>query len=285
MLIGCALLAPAATSRAGPPEIDWARSPILPPDLNATIFSPPPPVAPADRPGRVRLLGFQPGFLSDPIGLDLEDRTSSEPKAPDPEGDWITISHGNDNPYFDYRQRGDPGGPGYYRVNTQVQLFDSKTTAVAVGLQALTPAGLQYDGLPDYLGSTVVTPAVSLFHALEDGTALQGFVGKNVLVNTGPLATSSVQQNLRYGMAVQRPIPDTGIDAFKNFYLAVGALGQYRLDHTDTGRPIPALEVLPAFHWKLADNWWVSGTYILPVGAVNTRNDTGQWRLTCSFQF
>ena len=93
---------------------------------------------------------------------------------------------GNDNPYFDFRRSNDPGGVGYTRVNTQVQLFDTSRTACSVGLQAVTPSGQEFDGLGDKFGTTAVTPGVSLFHMLDDdATALQAYVGKHMaLLNT-----------------------------------------------------------------------------------------------------
>ena len=41
--------------------------------------------------------------------------------------------------------------------------------------------------------------------------------------------------------------------------------------------------MLPGLHWKVADNWWMSGGVILPVGAP--RSEPGLWQFTCSLQF
>jgi hypothetical protein len=288
LLLGCCVLAgPVAPARAQQSSgIDWGRSPILPPDLSpGVLLGPPPPPAPTSRPHRVRLLGFQPGFLSDPLGLDSDDPPLVDPKPPEVNGgDWITFAHGADNPYFDFRQPGDPGGVGFYRVNTQVQLFDSQTTACSLGLQAVAPAGLQYDGLPDKQGATVVSPAFSLFHALEDGTALQGFVGKHLPVAQAG-TTPQLRKDLKYGLAVQRPLVPDAPDALRNLYLSVGALGQYRLaDGPASAGPPVSWEVLPGFSWKLADNWWLSGAVVVPVSST-TRTENARWHFTCSFQF
>jgi hypothetical protein len=263
--------------------VDFDKQPVLPSGLNLGALGTVP-VSPASQPHRIRLFRIQPGFRSDPVGLDDDTNTNTNTppdlKNTEPDSDWITFSMGNDNPYFDFRQPGDPGGLGFYKVNTQVQLFDTTTTAASVGLQAVAPAGLQFHGLPDKDGPTVVTPALSLFHALGDGTALQGYVGKNIAVansNAAPL-----HQSLQYGLAVQRPLD---VEALRNLYLYVGALGQYRLDPRDSSGPPVVWEVLPGLHWKLADNWWVSGGVLLPVGP--TRSDTagGTWQFTCSFRF
>jgi hypothetical protein len=286
MLLGClALTGPVAPVRAQEgPRIDWGRTPILPSDLNpGLLFAAP--AAPA-RPNRVRLLGFEPGFLSDPVGLDQDDPpaiAALRPPEPDNTDNWLTISHGNDNPYFEFRPRGDPGGVGFYRVNTQVQLFDSASTAMSVGVRAVTPAGLQYDGLPDHQGPTVFTPRLSLFHALDEGTAVHTFVGKNWTVVPG--GNAPVRTDITYGMAVQQslaPASSTTTDPLRNFYVSVGALGQYRM--TDTGSTPITWEVLPGFHWKVADNWWLSGTMVVPVSSTY-RDNAGRWQFTCSLRF
>src|SRR5262249_9871036 len=202
---------------------DLKRDPVLPRDLNLDSA----PAAPGDAPGRphrFRLFRIQPGFLSDPVGLDQDDPPSPDGKVPEPDGgpEWISVALGNDNPFFDMRQRGDPGGVGFYRVNTQVQLFDSATTACTLALQAYAPAGPQYDGLPERAGPTVVSPALSLFHALADGTAVQGFVGKHL-----PLANAAagpLQKAVQYGMALQRPLAADTDGVLNHLYLYVGAL-------------------------------------------------------------
>src|SRR6516164_4927189 len=49
------------------------------------------------------------------------------------------------NPFFDFRRSGDPGGVGYYKLYSQWMVFDTPNTGISVGLQALTPAGLEAD--------------------------------------------------------------------------------------------------------------------------------------------
>ena len=207
--------------------IDWGRDsdPAARPDAEAAAAS-----ANAVRANRIRLFGITPGFLSDPVGLSDPD----EPAANDPTDagpDWLTVTMGPDNPFFDLRRPGDPGGVGYYRVHTQVQLFDSPNTGCAVAFQAVKPAGRDNDGLED--GPTVVSPTVSLFHSLDDGTAIQGFVGKNVNLNSN--WTGQLDQSVQYGMAVQRPILP-GPDGFGNLFVFVEALGRTT---TTPGGPAP----------------------------------------------
>jgi hypothetical protein len=238
---------------------------------------------------RIRLFRIQPGFLSDPPGLDSDDKLPNDDRLPDPEPDsgpdWVTIAAGNDNPYFDFRRRKDPGGLGYTRINTQVQLFDTTRTAFAVGLQAVTPAGLQCDGLADKMGTTVVTPAVSLFHTLDDDatTAVQAFVGKHVpLMNSG---IQTINRDLQCGVAVQRALTSESNDPFRNVYLSVGAVGQVRMSDSSTLRQPMTWEMLPGLHYRVADNWWISGAVVLPVNGNTTTTQGQQWQVTCSVQF
>jgi hypothetical protein len=266
---------------------DWNSKPVLAPDLNLEPLGV---NSSSDyRPHRIRLFRVQPAFLTDPLGLERDDPLNLETKAGvvNDGADFVNVAVGNDNPYFDFRRRGDPGGLGYYRVHSQVQLFDSPSTALTIGLQAITPAGIEFDGLPNNQGARVVSPAFSLFQALNDeGTALQAFCGKHVMVGSAN-APVNVQQNVQYGFALQHPLASEGaLDIVKSFYLSVGALGQYRPDRDRdvTGGPPLAWDVLPGFHWQLADNWWVTGGVLVPLTAAS-RSDPGRWQVTCSFQF
>ncbi len=262
------LLAPAARADE---VINWNPNAILPLDQEADAANTP-------RPNRIRLFRISPGFLSDPVGLtDADDPTATDPTDGGP--DWMTVTMGPDNPFFDLRLPGDPGGVGYYKVNTQVQLFDSPTTGCAVTLQAVKPAGRDNDGLDD--GPTVVSPSVALFHALDDGTAIQGFVGKHVNLNTN--WTNQLDQAVQYGMAVQRPILPAGPDGSGNVFVFVEALGRYRYDGSTSATTPNAVEVLPGVHWQMTQNWWMSGGVVLPVNTAPT--GVNQWQFTCSFHF
>ena len=226
---------------------------------------------------RIQLFGITPGFLSDPVGL--ADPSDSPAAAADQGPDWLQVTAGTDNPFFDLRNPGDPGGVGFYKLHTQVQLVDSPNTGCAVTVQAVTPAGREADGVED--GPTVVSPAVSLFHALDDGTAIQGFVGKNVNLNSR--WSGQLNQSVRYGMAVQRPLLPAGPNGDANFYVFCEALGRYHYEAAANPGPLSNLDVLPGVHYRLAPNWWMSGGYIVPV--TTARPDTNHWQITCSFQF
>jgi hypothetical protein len=262
---------------------------------------------------RLRLFRIAPGFLADPVGM--QDDDIGLPGVPsmganpnlmavesDDGPDWLQIGMGADNPFFELRRPGDPGGVGYYRVNTQVALLDSPTTACTVGVQAWTPAGAQFAGLPT--GPTVLRPAFSVFHAVNERLALQGFVSDNVplaladdssndrlafasftsrtrLLGNGD-GFGSLQRHLQYGVALQRPLLAEGPDGWRNLFFTVGALGQLNAQR-DSLRLVPNYDVLPGLQWHLNENWWVSSAVLLPLGP--TRAAPGQWQLTCSLQF
>jgi hypothetical protein len=277
---------PVPLSGVPSPTPDLQRDPLLPPDVTYGLGG----SAGSPRNNRIRLFRIEPGFLTDPIGVIDDDPPPSGPGIPnskDSDADWINITLGNDNPYFDFRQRGDPGGLGFYRINTQVQLFDTNRTACSIGFKAFAPAGLESNGLPDNQGNKVIAPALSLYHALDEGTAVQGYVSKNVLVQQG--GPAPLQQNLHYGMALQRSLSTMGPETLRNIYLSVGALGQYRFDNTTTNiaatRPPLSWDVLPGLHWKVADNCWVSGGVLLPVGPNRAEFGNGNWQFTCQLQF
>jgi hypothetical protein len=243
-------------------------------DVTATQDSTAPPHV---RANRIQLFRIVPGFLSDPVGLDSDDPKDA---TPDDGLNWLQVSVGNYNPYFDIRRPGDPGGVGYYKLHSQVQIFDTGTTSLAVALQAVTPAGLDQDGIQD--GPTVVSPALCVFHTLDDGTGLQGFIGKNM--NLNPTGFSGpIHRNVQYGVAVQRPVLDTGPDNIGSFYVFVEALGRYR--YAATNGPPAVWEMIPGIHWRLSDNVWLSGGVLLPVGAALPSREAHLWQLTCSFQF
>jgi hypothetical protein len=240
---------------------------------------------------RIRLFRFAPGFITDPLGVQDQDDSlpgtlSPNPVVPDtPDNgpDWVQFAMGADNPYFDFRRPGDPGGLGYNRLVTQVQLLDTASTSCTLDLQAVTPAGIQSFGVQD--GPTVMVPSLGVFHAIDDDTALHGFIGKNMLLQ-GSLPTMPIRRSLKCGMALQRALLPEGPEAFRNLYVFMGALGEYQRP----GQVLPGttgnvnFEVMPGVHWRLTDNWWMTGGVLLQ--ARSPRPD-GQlpWQFTCSYQF
>lgn len=267
---------------------DSWREPLLPGSLNAhrlrcAAISDPSCAANRDCP--VRLFRMTTGYLVEPVGV--VDPDSASPGAentalPANDGDGpgkMQVVAGNDNPYFDLRRPGDPGGVGYFRVQSQVQFLDNGKTGATLGLRAATPAGLEYDGLAD--GPTVVAPNLAWYYDLGDGAALHGFVGKNVRAAGG--WTDNLGRNVEYGVAIHRPMPmpDGGVN--RSLFLFVQALGRHRPEFLSDSHKSALWEVLPGIHYRLNENWWMSGGVIVPVGT--SRSDLGLWQVTCSWQF
>ncbi len=278
-LLACGLTSPARAQDVS----DWGKPLLLPRDFDLTGPDAGSASSPTgSRGNRIRLFRLTPGFLSDPVGLDPDDSTANDPAAPADNGpDWIGLSLGNDNPFFDIRRPGDPGGVGYYRVHSQVQLFDSRQTACAFNLKAVTPAGRDQDGLAD--GPTVVTPGLSVYQELfGDGTAFQGYIGKDV--HLAPGWTSGFSRSVQYAMALQRPLIDPNTLKLGAVYWYVGALGRYRFDADPNTYHGASWELMPGVHWQLSDNWWMAAGFIVPM-TQQAPNGTPLWQLTCSFRF
>jgi hypothetical protein len=261
------------------------------PSLRLWELASPASAPPAPARSRVRLFRFAPGFISDPVGLQDQDdalpgtlsSTPPVPETPDNGPDWIQVALGADNPYFDFRRPGDPGGLGFHRLVTQVQLLDTTTTSCTLDLQAVTPAGIQSFGVQD--GPTVVVPSLGVFHAVNDDTALHGFIGKNMLLQ-GSLPTMPVHRSVKCGMALQRTLLPTGPEAFRSLYVFMGALGEYQRPGQETpGSPgTMNWEVMPGLHWRLTESWWMTGGLILPARMLRP-DGALPWQFTCSFQF
>jgi hypothetical protein len=230
------------------------------------------------RTNRIRLFRIVPGFPTEPVGLDFDDPTPADSLvAADSGPSWLQVAFDGDNPFLDLRRRGDPGGVGYYRLCSQVQLFDSPTTSCSVGFRAVTPAGRESNGAAD--GPTFVSPALSFFQALEGDFALQGFVGKNMRLDLR--GQPPLHHGVEYGMALNRPLTD-GTSGQGRVYMFVEALGRYRYDGSSDA-PQAVWEMVPGVHWQMSDNWWLSGGWVLPMTAPRTEN--GQWQISCWLQF
>jgi hypothetical protein len=231
---------------------------------------------PVSRVPRVRLFGMPSGFLKEPVGLD----SSDDPLTTDPfdphgligagsdNGPFLVVM-GMDNPYFDYRGKNDPGGVGYYKLYSQVQLFDQGKSCLSLALQAVTPAGMEMGGLGE--GQTVLSPTLAWFQEVGDGAALQGFIAKNIRARAG--WTDDLDSGFIYGMAFQYALPTLCGCNRQSIHLFVEALGRYRFDGENApGKPM-FLEVFPGIHWRMGDTWWLS------VGAARKSI------VTCSWQF
>jgi hypothetical protein len=233
------------------------------------------------RPDRFALFRMPAGFLTTPVGLDSDDDdpTASLDSPPAPGDDRVQVLLGQDNPFFDFRYRGDPGGPGYYRLHAQYQLLDSNTSGLCLGLRAVTPAGLESDGVAQ--GWTVLSPALAWYQDLGGNTIIHGFIGKNVHATSN--WTDSLERSVNYGLAVQQPVPGTIPTSNCSLHMFVEALGRQRSNPDLVDRPTSTFEMLPGIHWQMGENWWLQGGVLLPLGA--NRLDPGLWQITCSWRF
>jgi hypothetical protein len=243
----------------------------------------------ANRPNRFHLFQMPTGYVKEAVGLDLDDDTppgelpSSAMVTPDDGFNWIQLNVGADNPYFDFRRPGDPGGVGFYRLHSQVQLLDTGRSGVNLALGAVTPAGLESDGVAN--GPTILSPALAYYQDLWDGMTVQGFIGNNLRANTRGIVR--LQRNVRCGLAAQHPLPfslfSNDAETDPSLFIFVEALGRYRFQDSNPGQPRPPLELLPGVHWRVRDNWWISGGLIVPL--CGPRPENNLWQITCSWQY
>jgi hypothetical protein len=229
-----------------------------------------------------RLFCMPAAFPSNPLALDIDndpvDDASGGSAPSGPGDDRLQVSLGLDNPYFDFRRPGDPGGVGYYRMNSQFLLLDSRCAGLCVGLQAYTPAGLDADGIAD--GPTVLSPNFAWFYQVGDRATIQGFVGKNL--RTRPGWTDGLERDIEYGLAFQRPFLRPAVSSNQNVQFFLEALGRYHYDTDPNQRP-PSLHLIPGIHWQLSDSWWISGGLLMPFAIP--RPESRLWQINCSWQF
>jgi hypothetical protein len=259
--------APAQVPRQESEEF-W-RPPLLDRDLASCLTlgaeSMETPAPTPSRTPRILMFGMVPGFLSDPIGLNGND----DPVDPDAGSEagggnsGMLLSVGKDNPYFDWRRPGDPGGVGYMRLHSQLQLVDLPATSVCFAIQGWTPAGAEGGGVIS--GPTTVTPGLGVFQDLGNGTALHGYVGQNFRDGwnkDGPL---------RYGMAVHCPLVPWADPEDCGIYLFMEAMGSYAYPGDRPGRAM-SWDLMPGVHWRLSDNFWLS------IGGARSTMLTWMWQ-------
>jgi hypothetical protein len=280
VLLAC-LTAPGARAQEGASPLDTDARPLVLHDINlwAAADQPPPP----SRTPRIRLPRMPVTSLGDPLGLiDDDSNPPPDPDAPaafaaDGDAGPIQVSMGTDNPFLDFRRRGAPGGVGYYKVQTQLQFFDTGRTGCTLNCLAVRPAGLESNGVND--GPSFVSPSLTVFHDLGDGTAVHGFVGKDVRANS--TWRDGLTESFRYGVALQQPVPGVTTDPSKGLFVFVEAQGYW--SDRDQGT-LHSWELVPGLHYRMNDSWWLSGGVLLPVGPTRY-GSAGNWHLSCSWQY
>jgi hypothetical protein len=270
----------------GPSDL-W-RDPVLPKGINFISRRSAGDGSSPCRSCRFPLFRMPAAFPSDLLSLDTEgdlpaetlDRSSSANGDTDWAGDSrVQVAMGAHNPFFDFRRPGDPGGVGYYKLHSKVQLLDGGAAGLSMGFQAVTPAGLESEGLPD--GPTVLSPNMAWFYEATNGTAIHGFVGKNLRARAG--WADNWERNIHYGLAVQSPLPVLDNGPNRGLHLFVEALGRYRIEGDPSQRTSATWELLPGLHWHLRETMWMSGGILVPLGPA--RLDSRLWQITCSWQF
>jgi hypothetical protein len=283
ILLTAAVAGPGRGQERPPLVPDFAGDPILPRQVTFDFAGPAAEAQSAGRTPHFPLFRMPTGYLADPPGLDLEEDPAADgadlANAPLDPNNRLGLALGPDNPFFDFRGPGNPGGVGFYRMHTQYQFLDSATTNVCLALQAATPAGLDSDGVAG--GPTSMCPALTCFHELQGGTAVQGFVSKYLPARPG--WSDQLERSLRYGLAFQSPVPGVPASPGQSVHLFVEALGYSRWSNDPGPRPQGNWELLPGVHVRGGDNWWMSGGYLLPLGP--SRQEGGLWQITCSVRF
>jgi len=276
------LTAPCVRAQDRVDALDPNAKPLLLRDLNlwAAMADPPPPQSSTPR---LRLPRMPSTSLGDPLGLIDDDTSPADPDGSLPpssgDGGPVQVSMGQDNPFFDFRRRGAPGGVGYYKVQTQYLFLVTGRTGCTFTCQAVRPAGLESNGVNE--GPSFVTPSLAVFHDLGDGTALHGFVGKDVRANSTWREGVSESGGLQYGLALQQPLTSLPTDPSRGLFFFLEAQG-YWSDH-DQGA-MRTWEVVPGLHYRFSDTWWLSGGVLVPVGPTRY-GSPGHWHLSCSWQF
>jgi hypothetical protein len=219
---------------------------------------------------RLQMLGMPAGFLVNPIGIMDDDDVPPglvESSRADADKD-ILFTFGNYNPYLDLRRPGDPGGVGYYKIYSQMQLFDVGTSSVSFGLHAYTPAGLEMGGVAN--GPSHVVPALAWFQDLGNGAALQSYIGQNIQASSR--FTDRMNTNFHYGIAFHCPVPGTDATNEQGVFLFVQALGRYRTYDNGSTDSRAMWEFVPGIQWRLNGNCWMS------VGASRYNFLSAFWR-------
>jgi hypothetical protein len=212
----------------------------------------------------IRIFRMLPGFISDPLSLcgnDDDPSVDGPASGSGPRG--VTVSFGSDNPYLEPRSAGDPGGLGFLRFYSQVQVVDLGSTSVCFGMQAWTPAGIENGGVSQ--GPTVLSPGLAFYQDLGLGMGLHGFadLSYRTLKQTG---------QSHVGLAVQCPLHNWERPEDQEFFLFVQGLG-YTGPITGTYDRDLNWQLCPGVCWRVNDSFSMS------VGAAK------QGMLTCSWRY
>jgi hypothetical protein len=207
------------------------------------------------RTARLQMFRMPTGFYAIPLSLVPEDDPPPEDPYARPEDDFagLQVVYGNYVPYLDMPRRGDPGGFGYYKVHSQMQLYDAASTNICLAVRALAPMGLQCGGVN---GPTYFSPALACFHDLGEGTALHAFVGQDLAATAR--WRDQLHSSIRCGLAVQHPLLLMSNGGDQGLFVFVQALGQYRQDTYRNDLRSTSWEVIPGVQYRINSACWMS---------------------------
>ena len=213
---------------------------------------------PVSRTPKLQFFRMPSGFMATPLGLYPDEDPPTEDgttKSGDDDFSFMQITYGTHIPYLDMYRKGDPGGFGFYKVHSQVQIFDLGATNVSAVFQAVTPMGLQNGGVGS--GTTVLSPSLACFQDLGEGTAFHAYIGQQIASNAN--WRDQIHAGFRCGMAWQQPVPITAVSGDQGLYVFVQALGQYRTDNARPEGTKPASwEVIPGVQYRVNNACWMS---------------------------
>src|SRR5207248_3512802 len=124
----------------------------------------------------------------------------------------------------------------------------------------VTPAGIDVGGFEH--GTTVLCPHLAWFYDIGGGTAIQGFVAKSVYAHSN--WSDAPGRSIRYGIAVQRPLPGLEADPFPRAHFFVEALGRNRFDGESSQNSPADFDLVPGVHWRLRETSWISSGVLMP---------------------
>jgi hypothetical protein len=234
---------------------------------------------PAYRADVLRFFSMASAVPQAPLGLDQDDdfnAPGTEQAAAD--NGRVQVVLGTDNPFYDFQRPGSPGGAGFYRFYSQALLFDTRRTAFSVGFDATTPAGLESDGIAT--GPTYLSPNLAWLYDMGRGNVFNAFVGQNLRARTH--WSNGLTRTTRYGLAWQSRCPGVACNADHGLHFFVEALGRFRYDGTTPQSASRNWEFIPGVQWRLSPNWWLTGGYLVPLGASNAENRV---QLNCVLRF
>ena len=90
-----------------------------------------------------------------------------------------------------------------------------------------------------------------------------------------------IEGGFQYGVALQQPLSVVASDPGKGLFLFVEA--QSRWSDRDPAAT-RSWELVPGLHYRVSDNWWMSGGVLLPFGPTRD-GSAGHWHLSCQWQY